>query len=183
MTGIVITGKQSELKDTYNNIFLDPGKRKVTITADGKDATEDVDIQEALNQPGFAILNSQFIPAINKFQINFAAKDKKGNTKKSTAMVAPTPDELNRITGGRVVKTGKDKFGYLRRDNNGNSFIIENNGLDQNGKATFVVTRIDNNGSQIGDKSYIDSSNPDYYDIENMATSLNADIIKQIFNK
>ena len=131
MTGIAITGKQSELKDTYNNIFLDPGKRKVTITADGKDATEDIDIQEALNQPGSAILNSQFIPAMNKFQINFVAKDKKGNYKKFSAMVGPTPDELNRITGGQIIKTGKDKFGYLRRDNNGNSFIIENNGLDQ----------------------------------------------------
>ena len=183
MTGIAITGKQSELKDTYNNIFLDPGKRKVTIISDGEDVTEDIDIQEALNQPGTTIHNSQFIPAMNKFQINFVAKDKKGNYKKFSAMVRPTPDELNRITGGQIIKTGKDKFGYLRRDNNGNSFIIENNGLDQNGKATFIVTRIDNKGSQIGEKSYIDSSNPDYYDVEDMATSLNADLIKQIFNK
>lgn len=183
MTGIAITGKQSELKDTYNNIFLDPSKRKVTIISDGEDVTEDIDIQEALNQPGTTIHNSQFIPAMNKFQINFVAKDKKGNYKKFSAMVGPTPDELNRITGGQIIKTGKDKFGYLRRDNNGNSFIIENNGLDQNGKATFIVTRIDNKGSQIGEKSYIDSSNPDYYDVEDMATSLNADLIKQIFNK
>jgi hypothetical protein len=182
MTGIAITGKQSELKDTYNNIFLDPGKRKVTITADGKDATEDIDIQEALNQPGSAILNSQFIPAMNKFQINFVAKDKKGNTKKFTAMVAPTPDELNRITGGRVIRTGKDKFGFVDVASNGNRLIIENNGLDQNGRATFSITEIDPNGREI-DNYYIDSTNPRYYDFEDMATKLNSEVIRQIFNK
>lgn len=182
MTGIAITGKQSELKDTYNNIFLDPGKRKVTITADGKDATEDIDIQEALNQPGSAILNSQFIPAMNKFQINFVAKDKKGNTKKFTAMVAPTPDELNRITGGRVIKTGKDKFGFVDVASNGNRLIIENNGLDQNGRATFSITEIDSNGREV-DNYYIDSTNPRYYDFEDMATKLNSEVIRQIFNK
>ena len=182
MTGIAITGKQSELKDTYNNIFLDPGKRKVTITADGKDATEDIDIQEALNQPGSAILNSQFIPAMNKFQINFVAKDKKGNTKKFTAMVAPTPDELNRITGGRVIRTGKDKFGFVDVASNGNKLIIENNGLDQNGRATFSITEIDPNGREI-DNYYIDSTNPRYYDFEDMATKLNSEVIRQIFNK
>lgn len=182
MTGIAITGKQSELKDTYNNIFLDPGKRKVTITADGEDATEDIDIQEALNQPGSAILNSQFIPAINKFQINFVAKDKKGNTKKFTAMVAPTPDELNRITGGRVIRTGKNKFGFVDVASNGNRLIIENNGLDQNGRATFSITEIDSNGREV-DNYYIDSTNPRYYDFEDMATKLNSEVIRQIFNK
>lgn len=182
MTGIAITGKQSELKDTYNNIFLDPGKRKVTITADGKDATEDIDIQEALNQTGSAILNSQFIPAMNKFQINFVAKDKKGNVKKFTAMVAPTPDELNRITGGRVIKTGKDKFGFVDVASNGNRLIIENNGLDQNGRATFSITEIDPNGREV-DNYYVDSTNPRYYDFEDMATKLNSEVIRQIFNK
>lgn len=182
MTGIAITGKQSELKDTYNNIFLDPGKRKVTITADGKDATEDIDIQEALNQTGSAILNSQFIPAMNKFQINFVAKDKKGNAKKFTAMVAPTPDELNRITGGRVIKTGKDKFGFVDVASNGNRLIIENNGLDQNGRATFSITEIDPNGREV-DNYYVDSTNPRYYDFEDMATKLNSEVIRQIFNK
>lgn len=182
MTGIAITGKQSELKDTYNNIFLDPGKRKAIITADGKDATEDIDIQEALNQPGSAILNSQFIPAMNKFQINFVAKDKKGNTKKFTAMVAPTPDELNRITGGRVIRTGKDKFGFVDVASNGNRLIIENNGLDQNGRATFSITEIDSNGREV-DNYYIDSTNPRYYDFEDMATKLNSEVIRQIFNK
>lgn len=182
MTGIAITGKQSELKDTYNNIFLDPGKRKVTITADGKDVTEDIDIQEALNQTGSAILNSQFIPAMNKFQINFVAKDKKGNAKKFTAMVAPTPDELNRITGGRVIKTGKDKFGFVDVASNGNRLIIENNGLDQNGRATFSITEIDPNGREI-DNYYVDSTNPRYYDFEDMATKLNSEVIRQIFNK
>jgi hypothetical protein len=182
MTGIAITGKQSELKDTYNNIFLDSGKRKVTITADGKDATEDIDIQEALNQPGSAILNSQFIPAMNKFQINFVAKDKKGNTKKFTAMVAPTPDELNRITGGRVIRIGKDKFGFVDVASNGNRLIIENNGLDQNGRATFSITEIDPNGREV-DNYYVDSTNPRYYDFEDMATKLNSEVIRQIFNK
>ena len=181
-TGIAITGKQSELKDTYNNIFLDPGKRKATITVDGKDATEDIDIQEALNQPGSSILNSQFIPAMNKFQINFVAKDKRGITKKFTAMVAPTPDELNRITGGRVIKIGKDKFGFVDAASNGNRLIIENNGLDQNGRATFSITEIDPNGREV-DNYYVDSTNPRYYDFEDMATKLNSEVIRQIFNK
>lgn len=182
VTGIVITGKQSELKDTYNNIFLDPGKRKVTITSDGKDATEDIDIQEALNQPGSAILNSQFIPAMNKFMINFVAKDKKGNTKKFTAMVAPTPDEFNRITNGRIIRTGKDKFGFVDIASNGNRLIIENNGLDQNGKATFSITEVDSNGGEV-DKYYVDSTNPRYYDFEDTANKLNFEVIRQIFNK